>query len=322
VDKFDRIYKLHQILAGRRTPIPIGDIESRLECSTPSAYRLLRVLREYLNAPVRFDAERGGYLYDPSAEDGAYELPGLWFNASELQALVVFERLLESLEPGLLADHLKPLADRVAELVNHRRLGLSEAARRIRVLAMNARPAGGHFQTLASATLQRRRLRIQYRSRSRDEASEREISPQHLVHYRDNWYLDAWCHGRRALRTFSVDRVQTAAELVTPARDLPQAELDEHYASSYGIFAGQANKTAILRFSPARARWVADERWHPAQTGQFLTDGAYELRLPYRDERELVMDILRHGPAVEVVSPAPLRAAVATYLAAALKQYS
>jgi predicted DNA-binding transcriptional regulator YafY len=59
VDKFDRIYKLHQILAGRKTPIPIGDIESRLECSTPSAYRLLR---EYLNAPVRFDAERGGYL--------------------------------------------------------------------------------------------------------------------------------------------------------------------------------------------------------------------------------------------------------------------
>ena len=114
MDKFDRVYKLHQLLSGRKTPLPIGAIEARLECSTPSAYRLLRVLREYLNAPVRFDAERGGYLYDPAAGGGAWELPGLWFNAGELQALVVFERLLESLEPGLLADHLKPLADRVA----------------------------------------------------------------------------------------------------------------------------------------------------------------------------------------------------------------
>jgi len=322
VDKFDRIYKLHQLLSGRRTPIPIGDIEARLECSTPSAYRLMRVLREYLNAPVRFDAERGGYHYDLSAGGGAYELPGLWFNARELQALVVFERLLESLEPGLLADHLKPLAERVADLVNHRRLGLSEAARRIRVLAMNARQTGEHFRTLASATLQRRRLRIDYRSRSRDESTTREISPQHLVHYRDNWYLDAWCHASRGLRTFSVDRVRSAAELAAAARDVPLAELEEHYASSYGIFAGRASRTAVLRFTPERARWVADERWHPGQSGQFLTDGSYELRIPYRDDRELVMDIVRHGAQVEVLSPPALRAAVRKELASALKQYA
>ncbi len=322
MDKFDRIYQLHHVLAGRRTPVAIDALMERLECSKPSAYRLLRVLRDYLGAPVRLDAERGGYLYAQSPGEGPYELPGLWFNAKELQALVVFERLLESLEPGLLAEHLEPLAQRVAQLMSHRRLGLSEAAQRIRVLPMTARKAGEHFHTLASATLQRRRVRIGYRSRSRDESTEREVSPQRLVHYRDNWYLDAWCHLRHGLRSFAVDRVHSALELRTPVRGIPDAELDEHFASSYGIFAGRANKTAVLRFSRERARWVADERWHPQQVGQYLTDGSYELRLPYRDERELVMDILRHGPEVEVVSPEALRSAVKQRLAAALARYA
>jgi len=321
MDKFDRIYKLHQVLAARRTPIPIEEIKERLECSIPSTYRLLRVLRDFLNAPVVLDRERGGYIYRRDTATGPYELPGLWFNAQELQSLLVFERLLESLEPGLLADSLAPFADRLADLMAHRRLGLSEAGTRIRVLGMAARPMGKHFHRIASATLQRRRLRISYRSRSRDETTEREVSPQRLVHYRDNWYLDAWCHGRRGLRSFSVDRVQSAEELAAAADEVPAPDLEEHFASAYGIFAGKANKMAILRFTPQRARWVADERWHPRQTGQFLTDGSYELRLPYRDERELVMDILRHGPQVEVVWPPALRETVAARLRSALNRY-
>jgi len=67
---------------------------------------------------------------------------------------------------------------------------------------------------------------------------------------------------------------------------------------------------------------VADERWHPEQAGQFLTDGAYELRIPYRDPRELVMDILRHGPEAEVLAPESLRAAVRQQLERALARYA
>lgn len=78
----------------------------------------------------------------------------------------------------------------------------------------------------------------------------------------------------------------------------------------------------MLRFTAERARWVADERGHPQQTGQYLTDGRYELRIPYRDDRELVMDILRYGPDVEVIAPEGLRDEVTRRLEAALAQYS
>lgn len=322
MDKFDRIYKLHDILRDRRTPISREDLMRRLECAEPTVYRLIRVLKDFLHAPLEWHEELSGYYYKRDAGGGTYELPGLWFNAEELQALIVFERLFESLQPGLLGEHLAPLSRRINELLEHKRLGLSEAAQRIRVLGMASRPAGEWFHLLAGATLQRKKMRLVYHGRARDQATERIVSPQRIVHYRDNWYLDGWCHLRKGLRSFAVDRVRDAQELDEAADAVPDAELNEHFASAYGIFAGKANKTAVLRFSAERARWVADERWHPEQAGQFLTDGRYELRIPYRDDRELVMDILKHGSNVEVVAPDTLRDAVAGSLRNALSQYA
>ena len=164
------------------------------------------------------------------------------------------------------------------------------------------------FQTIAGALLQRNKLSINYHGRGNDETSSREISPQRLIHYRDNWYLDAWCHTRNALRSFAVKRITAANALAKSCRDVPEKQLDAHYASFYGIFAGKPKHTAVLRFTPERARWVADEHWHPQQS-LVLADGSYELRIPYSDPRELVMDILKHGADVEVISPKPLREA-------------
>ena len=322
MDKFDRIYELHRILSGRRTGVSLEDLKERLVCSRSTALRLIALMRDYLSAPIVHDGEEGGYRYRPTPDGRAYELPGLWFSAQELHALVVFERLLEGLEPGLLSDHLAPFADRLNELIQNKRLGLGETASRIHLVGMAARPTNEWFRTLASATLQRKRLRFAYHSRSKNEATQRHVSPQRLTRYRDNWYLDAWDHGRKALRSFAVDRITRAVELDEPAQDVAQAELDGHFASSYGIFGGRANKTAVLIFSAQRARWVADERWHPKQVGQFQTDGRYELRIPFRDHRELVMDIFRHGAEVEVVGPQGLREAVMGHLGRALGQYT
>ena len=322
MDKFDRVYQLHHALSGRRVPIPLETLMEKLgNCSRATVMRLMAILRDELHAPVDYDKEAGGYVYRRDGEGQAYELPGLWFTANELQALLVFERLVNTLDPGLLSDHLAPLKRRLDELLQHRRLGLGEAVARVRILGAASRLPGERFKSAASATLQRRKLRISYHSRSKDRLTERTVSPQRLIHYRDNWYLDAWDELRQGLRSFAVDRIRKAAELPEPAQDIPDRELDEHFASSYGIFAGKANKTAVLRFSAERARWVADERWHPEQAGQFLTDGRYELRLPFREPKELVMDILRHGSEVEVVGPESLREAVSEALRRALRQY-
>jgi predicted DNA-binding transcriptional regulator YafY len=231
------------------------------------------------------------------------------------------QRLLKDAAGGLLGEHLGPLSKRLDELTRHRRLNLGEAASRLRFPAIASRPAGAAFQTVASATLQRKKLWIEYHARSSDERSERTVSPQRVTHYRESWYLDLWDEGKAALRSFAIDRILKAAPLDEKARDIPEAELDAHYASSYGIFGGEADKLAVLRFTKERARWVADEVWHPEQQGRRVEDGSYELKIPYRDSHELVMDILRHGPDVLVIEPPSLVEEVKRQLDEALDRY-
>jgi predicted DNA-binding transcriptional regulator YafY len=178
-----------------------------------------------------------------------------------------------------------------------------------------------HFQAVASALLSRRRLRISHYRRSTDETVKREVSPQRLVHYRDNWYLDAWCHLRAGLRTFAVDAIRDAAILDKTAREVSDKALDAVLAAGYGIFAGESVQTAVLRFDAVRARWVSRETWHPQQEGQFEADGAWVLRVPFSDPRELMMDILKYGADVEVLAPAALRKAVKEQLGAAAGRY-
>jgi predicted DNA-binding transcriptional regulator YafY len=320
MDLFDRIYELDRILRRARTPVSRAALQEHLECSRATVGRIIGEARDCLGAPIEYDRRAGGYRYGAS-EDGPFELPGLWFNASELHALLAAHQLLANAQPGLLEGDLAPLLARIERILAARGLGKSEAVRRIRILRMAARRVDqGHFRTVAGALVGRRRLDLHYHGRARDELTRRQVSPQRLPHYRENWYLDAWDHGARALRSFSVDRIRRARATDAAALEIPDAELDAHFASAYGIFAGRPRHTAVLRFSARSARWVADETWHPQQRGRF-EDGHYVLEIPYADSRELVGDILRHGPDAVVVSPPALREEVSRHLEEALGNY-
>jgi len=321
MDRFDRIFELNRILRAARYPVSRRQLEGALECSRATVKRLIEEMRLYLNAPIVYDRRLKGYRYE-SAQGEMYELPGLWFNASELQALLSVQQLLQDVQPGLLDSHLRPLRRKIDQLLSQRPGSGGELPKRIRLLRAAARPAGPHFTLLAGSVAGRKRLRLGYYSRSRGQSTEREVSPQRLTHYRDNWYLDGWCHLRQALRTFALDAIETAVILRTAALEVDAQQLEQHYASAYGIFSGESDQIAVARFSPKQARWVATETWHPDQQCQWLADGRYELRIPYRHPGELIMDLLRYGPDVEVVEPAALRRAVKTRLQQTLEQYS
>lgn len=277
------------------------------EISVATLKRDIAYLRERWGLPVRYDAARAGWLLDRSAQPAGapYELD-LALREDEIHALLAMQQLLAGLEPGgVLAPRLAPLRHRLTRLLERGlRAPPTDVARRIRVLALGARRLPlPHYQAVAHALLARRRLHIAYRARGGGVTTQREVSPQRLVHWRDNWYCDAWCHLREQLRIFSVDAIEDVQVLDQPALDLPDDELDALLTGGYGIFAGPARHRARLRFSAERARWVAGERWHPDQRGHHDPQGRWVLDLPYADPRELVMDILRHVPQVEVLWP-------------------
>jgi predicted DNA-binding transcriptional regulator YafY len=224
--------------------------------------------------------------------------------------------------PGILASALAPFRSRIDRLLSNQTDGQSFPVDRIRVISSGTRKVDeATFRHVASSVLGRRRLKFDYRARSTDEGTTRTVSPQRLTHYRDNWYLDAWDHGRDGLRSFALDRIARAQVIDQAAEDRAENELNQHLASSYGIFSGPPKAWATIRFSPHAARWVADEHWHSQQQGQWLNDGRYELKVPYSNSRELLMDVLKYGPDAEVVTPVSLREEMKIMLQLAVGAY-
>jgi len=320
MDLFDRIYCLDRVLRQSRYPVSHAVLQEKLECSRATTNRIIRDMRDFLGAPIQYDRTTEGYLYGQTG-DQPYALPGLWFNASELHALLTVQHLLAEVQPGLLESHIAPLRERIERILKTKGTARGDTSRRIRILRMAGRRCDPeNFPTVSGAVLSRKRLQIVYHGRGNDQTTERTISPQRIIHYRDNWYLDAWDHAKKTLRSFSVDRILQARMLGEPARDIPDDKLNAHFASAYGIFAGKPKQKAVLRFSAERSRWVADEIWHPKQKGRF-DGGQYILEVPYSDSRELVMDILKHGPEVEVLAPKALRTEVRDLLARSIALY-
>ena len=314
-----RLYQYRSLLSAKRA-VSAAELMDKLEISPATFKRDIAKLRDQLHVPIRFDRDLGGYLLDKDSAD--VELPGLWFSQDEILALVTIQQMLAQLEPGLLGAKLKPLQDRLADLMEKNGLTSKDIAKRIRIVhAGKRRVKARRFEAVAAATMARKRMTIWHFNRQNGKTVEREVSPQRLVHYRDNWYLDAWCHLRDDLRNFSIDAIADLHVLDTSAKEVTARTIDEALGAGYGIFGGTPKAWAKLRFTKERARWVERETWHPQQESHTEADGSYVLSVPYSDDREILGDIMRFGADVQVLEPKELRSKVQKTLLEAVGRY-
>ena len=323
MSSMERLHRIKYMIQTRKC-VPKSAFLEELEISPATFKRDLEYLRDRMNASIIYDRYENGYKFENEEQGNKVELPGLWFSQEEATALVLMQHLLSSLDQGgLIGPHIAPLTNLIDGILGQAETPAKELRKRLRVFGMAARKSPvSHFSEIGSALLNRGRLQIAYYSRSSDEITDREISPQRLIYYRDNWYVDAYCHMRKELRSFSVDGIRSAALTNKKADDVSEKTLQENFAQSYGIFSGRATKRAKLRFTPGRARWVSSEQWHGQQEGSFDEDGYYTLEFNYNQDPELVMDILKHGSGVEVIGPVSLKNKVKAELEKALKGYA
>jgi predicted DNA-binding transcriptional regulator YafY len=307
MNRSERFYLIDQLLTERRVVSRL-ELMDELSISWATLKRDLAYLKDRFNAPIIHDSDLGGYRFDKPNIGPKYELPGLWFNADETYALLAMHQMLSELEPGLLTPHVAPLLSRLETIVGGDGSQFNDVSKRIRLARTGARRKNPeHFGLVTRAILERCRIHVRHYNRPRNEYTERELSPQRMVFYRNNWYLECWCHARKALRRFSLDAMVSVKILASVAKDVSTKQIEDAFGGSYGIYGGIPRSLAVLRFSIHASRWVSNEEWHPDQVGEFDADGHYILKIPYADPTELIMDILRQGHHVEVLEPVVLR---------------
>lgn len=314
----ERMTKIVRLIR-KRGSVSMSFLKDELEVSQASVKRDLDFLRDRMGCPLEWDSTKRGYVIrDEQADGGRFELPGVWFDSSEVFALLTMLHLVEGVQPGLLEEHIGPLKSRLRSMLAAGAKSARPIEHKLRLIHFAPRKVQPkHFQVVAGALLEGKRVELTYWNRDRRQQTKRTISPQKLVHYRENWILDAWCHMREGLRSFALEAIEHVRVLDEDAIEVSQQELTEHFQAGYGIFAGPATHRARLKFSAERAQWVSKETWHHDQTGSFEPDGSYVLEIPYSNDLELVMDILRHSPEVEVLAPVELRQKLHAALCAA-----
>ncbi|GAB6068943.1 WYL domain-containing protein [Thiomicrorhabdus hydrogeniphila] len=308
----EKISQIHQ-------SIQIIELANDYECSEKTLRRDLQFLIEERNAPWFI---HNGRLHKDPSKTHSVEIHGYWFNKQEIESLFALNQIIEQLSPGGLKKQLHPLQNKLQQLLKTEVTGknLTQFVKLIEI--SDSKLSETVFQTITQALAEQKQLKMTYWIRERDEYSERTISPQQLVRYRDNWKLDAWCHSKNSLRTFALEAIKDLKILEKTIQIISKETLKDHFESSYGIYAGKADKQAILKFSPYIARWVKDEMWHPQQISQYHKDGSYQLQIPYNKDEELIQDILQYGAEIEVLAPKELREKLKEKLQKTLEKYT
>ena len=329
MDRTERFYKIEMLIRSQGG-VSFETLQDELEVSRATLKRDLQYLRERMDAPIVYERADNLYRFGSStpgatgrAAQRTHELPGVWFSDTEIHALLTMHQLIQGLDAGgVLGRHLQPLLDKLHGMLGTSESESRELMRRVRIVSPARRAVPSRFfETVGSALLKRRRIEMTYYTRGKQTESHRTVSPQRLIHYRNTWYLDAWCHSSEGLRRFALDAVRAAGVLELRAKDVAMKTVEAELDGGYGIFSGKSLQQATLHFSAEAAQWVAHEEWHPQQQLKSLPDGSLEMRLPYADATELAMDILRHGQQVKVLAPAALARLVAERLKTAAAQY-
>ena len=264
--------------------VSFDELSAVLKVSSPTIKRDLRYMREELDAPIRYSRSKNAYYYQRTKEPVVRPKRGI----------KVRSRMAEPPRLTMQQWYSSELMRRVRVMDN--RIPFSEPPT---------------FETVGAALCLKRRVRVCYYSLRTKETSFRELSPQRLVHYRNRWYVDAYCHETQKLKTFLIENIQSAEVLSATSKRMTLDEVSGELDAGYGLFHGRDLHVAKLHFDEAVAHYVLRETWHPKQRAETYDDGSLLLSVPYTNSTEIVGAILRWGSKVEVLEPASLREEVA-----------
>lgn len=298
--------RIHQALQAGGHPNATA-LAREIEVATKTIHRDIEFMRDRLNLPVEFDAHRNGYFYN--GEVSAF--PTMQITEGEIVALVVAEKALQqyrgtSFEKPLLSAIKKmeqALPDTVSLNLADIESTISFRTRAEPVLNLET------FDALAKAVARRKQLELQYRKPGQP-AEKRMIDPYHLANINGEWYLFAFDHARKDLRTFVPARIQSVKATGKTFERTQKFSLEKRLRDSFGVHAGEGQFEVVLQFSPRAADYIREKKWHPSQILRDLKDGGVELRMELSSLAEVQRWVLSWGGDAKVLKPRELAESV------------
>lgn len=278
----------------------------QFELSRKTAQRDIEFIRDRLNAPLKYVPAERGYEY----EDKTYELPGIWIREEELAALLLSWRLASTIPDIRLKSSLKSFLQHI--LSSHSFISpvsMDDLSDKVSVKNIEySRVNEVTFQKIVDALFYEKTLNIHYYSPHKDEETERNILPLHLLQYMGSWHIIAHCSLRDELRDFALSRIRaTKPSFLKIIPRISSESVKKYIRSNFGLLSSKISFEVCLKFSHEIALWISEQVWHSKQEQINNSDGSLCITFPVADLREIKREVLKYGSQVEVLSPASLR---------------
>ncbi len=302
---YERYYWFHEQIKCNKHPNS-KLLAEKFEISQKTAQRDIEFMRDRIDAPIEYSHADRGYYY----ADKGYELPPIWLNESELVAFILAKRLATAIPDRNLKDSLNKFISKLSSRLSDKvGFNLDDIQDKISLKNIEYYTVDESlFRKVVNALFTKRSLAIQYYSPYKDERTNREIIPLHLLDYMGNWHLISFCTLKKGLRNFALSRIEECNyidEKISLPTDLPP--IKTYIRKTFGIFHGGQNHDVSLKFSPKASRAVKEQIWHKKQKINELKDGSMILNVPVAYFTEIKREILKYGAEVEVLKPLRLK---------------
>jgi proteasome accessory factor B len=299
----ERMMKIHQAIQSGKFPNATS-LASELEISTKSIHRDLEFMRDRMELPLEYNKARNGYFY--TQEVTAF--PTLQITEGELFALLVAEKSLQQYRGTTfekpLVSAFKKMASSLPDTVS---LNLAEWEQTIS-FRTSAEPILNLeiFDALAKATSQRQQLKLAYRKPGKKETEQRLIDPYHLANINGEWFLFAYDHARKDIRTFVPARIQSLEKTGKTFARPQKFSLEKRLRDSFGVHSAEGEFNVVIRFNDQVADYIREKKWHEFQQLIELKSGGVELRLKLSSLSEIERWILGWAGNAVPIQPAKL----------------
>ena len=265
-------------------------------------------MRDRLQLPIEYHPQKFGYHYTGEVTS----FPTMHITEGELVALVIAEKALEQyrgtqFEKPLLSAIRKieqSLPDTISLNLADIEQTISFRTRAEPILNLEI------FDALAKATASRRQLELTYRKAGNREGETRVVDPYHLANINGEWYLFAFDHARKDIRTFVPARVSAVKQTGKTFPRPQKFSLEKRLRDSFGVHSGEGRFEVLLRFNERVADYIREKKWHESQQLRELKNGGVELSLKLSSLIEIERWVLSWGGDVEVLKPRELIATI------------
>lgn len=306
-----RLWRLLQLVS-RPGGLTVAAAARELGCSVRTIWRDLRALQD-VGFPIYDEHDNGGREGVWRVQAGFQSRLPLPITLDEIVALLLSERLLAPALVFPLGSAVSSFTGKIRALLAPSALALlDEMANRVGVRALSTKLQGDaveYLPAIQQALAKQHALHVRYFSMSRAEETERRVDPYQLTYFNGGFYLIGYCHLRRAVRIFAVERIRAIAPLDEPFTVPSDFDAGAYLASAWGLVRGERVRVRV-RFTAAVAPYIRERIWHPTQTIRELGDRRAELTLDVADTVEVRRWLLGFGGDVEVLEPVSLREAI------------